>query len=292
MYLPEPTLVQRAQDGDSTSCLDLGKHYFYSTLIKDNFQQAFDWIRRSAEQGHPDAQFWVADLYSLGHGTQQSNTNAYEYYTMAALQGCENALIRLRRIYHDEIMIQCPDILNKEEERFISKIFRDTPYGTRKLYDSRITHIWPDLAENSLISYFCEMFKKCKYADMLNEGNRTKLAFLYHYGYGVVKDVEQAVELYTEAANRGCMDAQYHLACLYQSEMTEYEKSLRWYAAAAHGGHIAAQKHLDYLSRQGFKLDGRFLFDQSKWMDSKASGECTDILDQSGSDIITERYKR
>jgi TPR repeat protein len=285
MHLPEPTLVQRAQEGDSTSCLDLGKHYFYSTLIKNNVQQAFEWIRRSAEQGHPDAQFWVADLYSLGQGTQQSNTDAYDYYTMAALQGCENALIRLRRLYHDEIMIQCPGALNKEEERLIPMKRRGTPYSTRKLYDSRMTHIRPDLAENSLISYFCEMFKRCIYADMLHENNRTKLAFLYHYGYGVVKDVEQAVELYTKAANGGCMDAQYHLACLYQSEMMEYEKALGCYAAAAHGGHIAAQKHLNYLSRYGFKLDGGLSFDQSKWMVSS-------ILDQSGSDIITERYKR
>ncbi|KAI8879703.1 HCP-like protein [Backusella circina FSU 941] len=261
MTFPEVDLLKLAQD--PITYLKLGYYYFYSTHLENNCQQAFKAIQQSAEQGNPDAQFWIADLYSLGQGTQQSNTYAYHYYTKAAIQGCENALIRLRRLYHDEIMLYCPGVLNEIEEKQIPFKKRGTPYSTKKLYDFRTKHIGSNSVKNSLIEYFCAMFVRYQCCDLLDDNGdnetQTNLAFLYHHGYGIAKDIKQAIELYTKAAKRGYVDAQYNLACLYQTEMMEEgfkcEQALRYYSAAANGGHIAAQKYLDYLVQHGFRID-------------------------------------
>jgi TPR repeat protein len=67
-------------------------------MPKDDVK-AFDWYRRSAEQGHAPAQFNIASAYFFGRGVPPDTTKAIEWYRKAADQGFAQAQAVLGSLY-------------------------------------------------------------------------------------------------------------------------------------------------------------------------------------------------
>lgn len=55
---------------------------------------AFTWFQRAAEQGHPLAQRDLGLLYEAGWGVEQNLTEAYFWYSLAALHDSGRAAVR------------------------------------------------------------------------------------------------------------------------------------------------------------------------------------------------------
>jgi TPR repeat protein len=49
--------------------------------------EAAKWLRRAADQGDPDAQFELADMYHRGRGVQKDTNVAASWYLRSAQQG-------------------------------------------------------------------------------------------------------------------------------------------------------------------------------------------------------------
>lgn len=69
-----------------------------------DFRQATMWCRRSATQGHPDAQLKLGDLYERGlyeldRGPEQDDRKASRWYHQAAKQGLAEAQFRRARSF-------------------------------------------------------------------------------------------------------------------------------------------------------------------------------------------------
>jgi hypothetical protein len=79
------------------------------------------------------------------------------------------------------------------------------------------------------------------------------LAVRYEMGQGVERNMDQAVEWYTKAANGGHAQAQFRLAQLYEKGEGVEKNSVEsdaWYAAAASNGHQAAQERIRAINEQ------------------------------------------
>jgi formylglycine-generating enzyme required for sulfatase activity len=78
---------QLALQGDVKSMMELGIRLYRGEGVGKNYEEAFLWLHKAAENGHPDAMYSVALMYSRGIGTRQSMRDAATWVTKAASQG-------------------------------------------------------------------------------------------------------------------------------------------------------------------------------------------------------------
>jgi TPR repeat protein len=81
------------------------------------------------------------------------------------------------------------------------------------------------------------------------------LGWMYHKGYGVEKDITQAIRWYQKAAEKGWAQAQFNLGLIYflgENTQQDYEKANKWFYMAAKQGHTAAQDNLGFLYLNGY----------------------------------------
>lgn len=94
-------LRQRAENGDRDAQCDLALRYYEGKggAPKDD-GKAFYWAKKSAEQGHADAQSWVGYFYEKGYGTEKDSDEAFYWYRRAAEQGDRSAQNCLGELYY------------------------------------------------------------------------------------------------------------------------------------------------------------------------------------------------
>lgn len=102
---PNSTLRSKAEQGDAVAQYNLAQYYLrYDAADRQNptsedFQSAVKWLRASATQNYPDAQFLLGYLYEHGQGLARDYTNAAQNYRAAALQGHPTAENNLASLY-------------------------------------------------------------------------------------------------------------------------------------------------------------------------------------------------
>lgn len=67
-------------------------------LGKKNYEKAVKYIEKTATAGDEESQFRLAELYRLGLGVKQNPEKAIELYTLAAVQGNKDAILRLSQL--------------------------------------------------------------------------------------------------------------------------------------------------------------------------------------------------
>ena len=72
---------------------------------------ALEWFKKSAEQGHPAAQFQVGLRYYSGGGVPKDPQRAFELYRSAALQGHAKAQFSLGIMYTNGVHIEKDDVV-------------------------------------------------------------------------------------------------------------------------------------------------------------------------------------
>ena len=86
----------RAEQGDSEEQFVLG--VMYESAFQ-NVKEAFKWYRKSAEQGHAQAQNNLGDMYSQGRGVLQDDKESVKWYRKSAEQGNAEAQNNLGDMY-------------------------------------------------------------------------------------------------------------------------------------------------------------------------------------------------
>ena len=84
------------------------------------------------------------------------------------------------------------------------------------------------------------------------------LAYAYHTGHGVGKDLKKARELYKQAADRGEMLAQYNLGFMYhngEGGKQDIDKAIFYYQQAAEQGYTLALAELSEMYLRGIEIE-------------------------------------
>lgn len=92
-------IIAKAKAGDAGSQYVLATMYFNGQGVEKNQVEAFQWLKRSAEQNYAKAQFQLANLYQQGVGTPQDMKLAAHWYEKAALSGMTKAQFQLGLLY-------------------------------------------------------------------------------------------------------------------------------------------------------------------------------------------------
>ena len=79
----------------------IAERYYYGKGAAQDFARAFNWYRKSAEQGFAEAQFSLGIMYENGRGIDKSDIKAASWYRQAAQQDHAGALNNLGCMLHD-----------------------------------------------------------------------------------------------------------------------------------------------------------------------------------------------
>ena len=77
--------LKSAQEGNKFAQYSLANLYYYGNGVEKDLSQAFLWYRKSSEQGQPYAPYAVAQMYDKGEYVSQSEETAQGYYKVALL---------------------------------------------------------------------------------------------------------------------------------------------------------------------------------------------------------------
>ena len=177
-------------------------------VIKGQFTQALSQFEELAAEGNAASQYSIGLIYHLGHGVQRNPETAYHWYKKSALQHYPRALNNIGMMY-----------LNGEY-----------------------------VAKNEAVGF--------KLIEMASSGlaiAKNNLANCYKNGLGTTQDTRMAMIKYKEAGDAGYTLGWYHLAEMYEKGSSGIEKDIdqavQFYTLAADKNLKPARDKLNKLSR-------------------------------------------
>jgi TPR repeat protein len=176
-----------------------------------NKQQAIEWYRRAAEQGHMKSQMALAVMYELGEaGSERGPDEAAVWYFSAARQGNERAMHRLGYFY-ERGPEACPtDAACERPEREGRGLPKD---------------------DKEALKWYKKAAEEKNYTPSI-----IALARFYQNGLGGLrKDAKKALDLFNKAAGRSDPVAMLELARLYREGAgvpKDNVRALQWYGLA------------------------------------------------------------
>jgi len=181
-----------AAQGHPFAQFSLAQLYHNGIGMKKDLKEAFSLYEVSAKNGISEANTMIGNMYTTGEAGKVDLTKAAEYFTKAAEKGDISALMSLGAFYSRGTGVE------KDYEKSFKcyKAAADQGYLTAQF--------------NIGVNYFSGLgvehdFKKAAYYFDLaaRRGHvpaQINLGNMYYWGYGVEKDWEKSRELYREAA--------------------------------------------------------------------------------------------
>ena len=95
-------LKELAEKGVAFAQYELADEYYKGGMgIQKDFEQAFQWMQRSAEQNHARAQYRLALIYYEGEGVQKDLSQAFHWFKRSAEQNLAQAQFNLAFMYYE-----------------------------------------------------------------------------------------------------------------------------------------------------------------------------------------------
>ena len=233
-------ILNMAEYGNVYAIHELGD-YYYKNKVHKNYEKAFEWYSKAAEQGYASAQCDLAYMYYNGHGVDQNYEKAFEWYSKAAEQGDAYGQDCLGVLYRDGKGV---------EQSYVEAIkwFRK---AVEQGFASAQNHLGDMYYYGKVVERdYKEAFKWYRKAvDQGNDISQFNLGNLYLTGKGVERNFTEAIKCYIKAADQGQVDGQVILGVIYQSGKN-YIEAIKWFKKAADQGDIIAQNKFRELYQE------------------------------------------
>ena len=203
------------------------------------------WFRRSAEQGHADAQYNLGLHCSTGEGCEKDMTEAAKWFRKAADQGVEDAKMWLAN-------------KDKPADKYAGTNLKDIskaaqagdPGAQHNLGDRYYAGVGVEMNKQEAVKWW----KKA--AENGYAPAQMILGACYEKGgEGVDRDPIIAVKWYAKAADQGNANAQYFLGYHYKSAEGNHDQNLaeaaKWFREAAGQGIDLATVQLGEMCEDG-----------------------------------------
>lgn len=271
----------------------LGTSYYYGLGVEADSEEAVSQLTKAADQGDAIAMYLLGNAYASGTGASRDEAKAKEMYAKFIAVGeadsGENAGSGRIQAY----LADCY-AYGKGTEKNVDKavaaagkaVSADlTAFDMVKLADSYVEGVFTktdntaDTAEaadttaaeaaaegeteaetKAIPAEAEELYAKAldsikTLADAGNVKAKKALGDYYFGGYaGIAQDYAKALELYTEAGEKGDADAQAQVGYIYQYGCgvdPDYEKAMEWNNRAAQQGNAQGQAQIGWLYQQG-----------------------------------------
>ena len=190
----------------------IGKMHCYGLGTEQDYEKAFEWFLKSAQEGNKFAQYSLANLYYYGNGVEKDLSQAFWWYRKSSEQGQPYASYAVAQMYSKgEYVAE-----NKETAQRYYK---------------------------AALSGFLELESK----DQADDNLYYKLGAMYKNGLGTEIDIPKAIEYFEKSTEN--MWSTYQLGRLYlfgaEGVEKDKEKAAQWLTKSANDGNEYAQNMLD-----------------------------------------------
>ena len=194
----------------------IGKMHCYGLGTEQDYEKAFEWFLKSAQEGNKFAQYSLANLYYYGNGVEKDLSQAFWWYRKSSEQGQPYASYAVAQMYSKgEYVAE-----NKETAQRYYK---------------------------AALSGFLELESK----DQADDNLYYKLGAMYKNGLGTEIDIPKAIEYFEKSTEN--MWSTYQLGRLYLFGAEELEKdkekAVEWLTKSANDGNEYAQNMLDNMAQ-------------------------------------------
>lgn len=204
---------------------------------KDEDDKAFPILLKSAELGYDSAQYAIGEMYYLGHGTNENDSEAMKWYRLAAEQGHGLAQYEVAENIYKEVLYGGDGTLEEAIRLFEAAAAQGVAgaqFQLALLYNQGL-----DVERDSIKS-----FNFCQQAAMQGHAKAQLLLGDYFLtGNGTEKNVAQAIILYKASAEQGNDVAQNKIGDYYTGYYDgtiNEEEALVWYTKSAKQGNVDA----------------------------------------------------
>ena len=192
----------------------IGKMHCYGLGTEQDYEKAFEWFLKSAQEGNKFAQYSLANLYYYGNGVEKDLSQAFLWYRKSSEQGQPYAPYAVAQMY--------------DKGEYVSQS-EETAQRYYKV----------------ALSGFLELESKGQADDNLYY----KLGAMYKKGLGTEIDIPKAIEYFEKSAEN--MWSTYQLGRLYlfgaEGLQKNKEQAVEWLTKSANDGNEYAQNLLDNI---------------------------------------------
>ena len=204
------------------------KMHCYGLGTEQDYEKAFEWFLKSAQEGNKFAQYSLANLYYYGNGVEKDLSQAFWWYRKSSEQGQPYASYAVAQMYSKgEYVAE-----NKETAQRYYK---------------------------AALSGFLELESK----DQADDNLYYKLGAMYKNGLGTEIDIPKAIEYFEKSTEN--MWSTYQLGRLYLFGAEELEKdkekAVEWLTKSANDGNEYAQNMLDNMAQFENTILANTIFD-------------------------------
>ena len=202
-------VLQDANAGDISAFTNLGAMYYFGRGVAQNYNEAFKWFQKAADNGVTDAYAFLGAMYCNGQGVAQNFNEAFKWFQKAAENGAAAAYDVLGDMYYNG-----QGVAQNYNEAF--KWFQkaaDNGVASAFAYLGEMYYAGDGVAQN-----YNEAFKWFqKAADNGITGIYGALADMFYTGKGGIKDYSKAKNYAELAIKNDTLDIVGHriLAKLY-----------------------------------------------------------------------------
>lgn len=190
----------------------IGKMHCYGLGTEQDYEKAFEWFLKSAQEGNKFAQYSLANLYYYGNGVEKDLSQAFLWYRKSSEQGQPYAPYAVAQMYDKGEYVS-------QSEETAQRYYKVALFG------------------------FLELESKGQADDNLYY----KLGAMYKKGLGTEIDIPKAIEYFEKSAEN--MWSTYQLGRLYlfgaEGVEKDKEKAAQWLTKSANDGNEYAQNMLD-----------------------------------------------
>ena len=208
--------VMKPADMRSYVWYRIGKMHCYGLGTEQDYEKAFEWFLKSAQEGNKFAQYSLANLYYYGNGVEKDLSQAFLWYRKSSEQGQPYASYAVAQMY--------------DKGEYVSQS-EETAQRYYKV----------------ALSGFLELESKGQADDNLYY----KLGAMYKKGLGTEIDIPKAIEYFEKSTEN--MWSTYQLGRLYLFGAEELEKdkekAVEWLTKSANDGNEYAQNMLDDMAQ-------------------------------------------
>ncbi|KAG0267891.1 hypothetical protein DFQ27_007968 [Actinomortierella ambigua] len=238
--------IQAAEGGDARAQFNIGLMYETGRVVEQSDIEAFRWYTKAASQGNSNAQFNLGWMYKIGQGVEQSDVEAAKWFTKAARQGNPDAQHNLGVMSSNGQGVEQSDV--EAVKWFTKAASQESPNGQYCLGVMYLEGRGVEQSDVEAVKWYT------KAASQGNPDAQYNLGVMYLEGRGVEKSDVRAVKWFTKAASQGISDAQNSLGAMYKNgqgvEQSDV-KAVKWFTKAASQGCPQAQCTLGYMYLNG-----------------------------------------
>ena len=275
-------VLQDANAGDISACAYLGKMYYEGTGVAQNYNEAFKWYQKAADNGVTGAYIWLGVMYYNGQGVAQNYEKAFLWSKKAAENGAADAYVGLgimyckgqgvAQNYGEAIQWFQKAVDNGDAVAYgwlvgmyyngqgVSQNYGEAFKWTKKAAEKGIADAYARLGVmyckgQGVVQNYNEAFKWFqKAADNGVTGAYTWLGVMYYNGQGVAQNYEKAFLWTKKAAENGAADAYVGLGVMYyngEGVAQNYNEAFKWFQKAADNGIAYACAYLGQMYYEG-----------------------------------------